>query len=442
MNDPNGLVRFKGKYHAFYQHYPYKPLWGPMHWAHCVSDDLVIWEHLPIALFPDKQYDYHESEGGCFSGSAIVHGDRLFLFYTGCVKDSAQFQCQCMAYSDDGIHFTKYEQNPVIAFPPPDGSRDFRDPTVWKAGDYFYMAVGTQHGNTGRIVLYRSADIYHWEYAGVFYECDPDETEMCECPDISIFGDRALLIFSSIGKRPEKTLYISGSIDYERGKFNAEKTGRPDWGSDFYAPQTFRDDKGRQLLIAWQNSWGNSIPTIDAGWCGQMTLPREIWLGDDMEMLQKPVDELADYIVSESEIQLEASSEWQWLDGANGETLDISMTCSGDDGAVFELYLRCSEDKKQYTKISIDTLSGTLTADKARSGCGPDGSTSAPLGVQEDYTVRVILDNSTLEVFSANGAVSMSCVIFPDSRSKGTAIKASKKANVKLNIKTLGGKNR
>ena len=76
MNDPNGLVFYKGKYHAFFQHYPYAPRWGQMHWGHAVSDDLITWEELDIALFPDREY---EDEGGCFSGSAIVKDDRLWL---------------------------------------------------------------------------------------------------------------------------------------------------------------------------------------------------------------------------------------------------------------------------------------------------------------------------------------------------------------------------
>ena len=96
MNDPNGLVQFRGRYHAFFQHYPHDTVWGPMHWGHAVSDDLIHWEELPIALYPDQEY---ENDGGCFSGSAIVHEDKLYLIYTSVGKELGQ--TQSIAVSED-----------------------------------------------------------------------------------------------------------------------------------------------------------------------------------------------------------------------------------------------------------------------------------------------------------------------------------------------------
>lgn len=111
INDPNGFVYFKGEYHLFYQFNPYESVWGPMHWGHAKSKDLVNWEHLPVALAPDKDYD----KDGCFSGSAIVKDDTLWLMYTGNIvnEDGSVRQVQNMAYSTDGIHFEKIAQNPV-----------------------------------------------------------------------------------------------------------------------------------------------------------------------------------------------------------------------------------------------------------------------------------------------------------------------------------------
>jgi len=109
MNDPNGLVFFRGRYHAFFQHNPHAPAWDTMHWGHAVSDDLLHWEELPIALAPDQWY---EDDGGCWSGSAVVLDDRLYLFYTGVSAELGQ--AQCVAWSDDGLRFHKYANNPVI----------------------------------------------------------------------------------------------------------------------------------------------------------------------------------------------------------------------------------------------------------------------------------------------------------------------------------------
>ena len=110
INDPNGFIQYKGEYHLFYQYYPYDSAWGPMHWGHAKSKDLVNWEHLPVALAPDQEYD----RNGCFSGSAIVKDDQLWLMYTGHIEEEDGVrQVQNMAYSEDGIHFTKIKQNPV-----------------------------------------------------------------------------------------------------------------------------------------------------------------------------------------------------------------------------------------------------------------------------------------------------------------------------------------
>ncbi|MHC3036160.1 glycoside hydrolase family 32 protein, partial [Klebsiella pneumoniae] len=139
MNDPNGLSWFDGYYHAFYQHYPWQPVWGPMHWGHARSRDMVNWEHLPIALAPEGP----EDKDGCFSGSAVVEGNKLALIYTGHkfdgeAKEENLYQVQCLATSTDGIHFER--QGMILDTPR--GVHHFRDPKVWQEGDNWYMVVG------------------------------------------------------------------------------------------------------------------------------------------------------------------------------------------------------------------------------------------------------------------------------------------------------------
>lgn len=113
INDPNGFVYYKEQYHLFYQYHPYDTKWGPMHWGHAVSEDLVHWEYVGVALVPDKAYD----KDGCFSGSALVKDGKLYLMYTGHIIDEETKQIrqvQNIAISEDGIHFEKYRNNPVI----------------------------------------------------------------------------------------------------------------------------------------------------------------------------------------------------------------------------------------------------------------------------------------------------------------------------------------
>ena len=173
INDPNGLVYFKGYYHVFYQHAPdYEVPWGQkMHWGHARTQDFLNWEELPVALFPDKDYDDH----GCWSGTAIVNNDRLYLFYTSRYKLSGseeKIQTVSIAYSNDGIYFKKYDGNPVIDHYPAHGGPDFRDPAVCRVGDIFYcvIASGNPEDKAARLLLYKSDDLFSWDYLGVMSE--------------------------------------------------------------------------------------------------------------------------------------------------------------------------------------------------------------------------------------------------------------------------------
>lgn len=143
INDPNGFIQYKGKYHLFYQYNPYGATWSAMHWGHAESDDLIKWSHLPIALAPSEVYD-DDNNGGCFSGSAVDNDGILTLMYTGTTNnEEGTVQVQCIATSDDGVNFEKFEGNPVILPNFIEGNRDFRDPKVWKEGELWYVVIGT-----------------------------------------------------------------------------------------------------------------------------------------------------------------------------------------------------------------------------------------------------------------------------------------------------------
>ena len=189
INDPNGFSVYKGEYHLFYQYYPYKPVWGPMHWGHVKTRDFIRWERLPVALAPDMPYD----KDGCFSGSAIELPDgRQLLMYTGVREEQQEdgslksCQTQCLAVGD-GVNYEKIEANPVLTakdLPKGGSSEDFRDPKIWREDDGYYAAVGNRPADgSGSILLFRSEDGFHWKYYGCAASNHSQYGMMWECPD-------------------------------------------------------------------------------------------------------------------------------------------------------------------------------------------------------------------------------------------------------------------
>jgi len=186
MNNPNGMVYFNGKYHLFYQYHPYGNTWGPMHWGHAVSTDLMHWETLPVALYPDEH-------GAIFSGSAVVDwnnttgffGDSpgLVAIYTSVdmYPDSDRpRQRQSLAYStDEGTTWIKYEGNPVLSNVE---MTDYRDPKVFWHDETSQWVMVLATGQS--VTIYTSADLKKWEFASDFGSKAGSHDGVWECPDL------------------------------------------------------------------------------------------------------------------------------------------------------------------------------------------------------------------------------------------------------------------
>ena len=276
MNDPNGFSVYKGEYHLFYQYYPYNTIWGPMHWGHVKTKDLVRWEWLPAAIAPDEEYD----NAGCFSGSAVEMPDgRQLLMYTG-VKERQREdgyvesrQMQCVAFGD-GIDYEKYENNPVLTSADlPEGwsAVDFRDPKIWRdeKDDCYYAVVANRTmDGSGAILLYRSADAMHWEMLSVLDRSRNEYGRMWECPDFFMMDDHAILITSpqemlSRGRAYHNgfgNIYLIGSFDRENWKFTRKAVHAIDYGLDFYAPQTLLAPDGRRKLVRHDDPAQGAFP--------------------------------------------------------------------------------------------------------------------------------------------------------------------------------------
>ncbi|MGU8000281.1 glycoside hydrolase family 32 protein [Streptococcus suis] len=286
MNDPNGFIYFRGEYHLFYQFNPYESVWGPMHWGHAKSKDLVNWEHLPVALAPDKDYD----KDGCFSGSAIVKDDVLWLMYTGHIvnEDGTVSQVQNMAFSTDGIHFEKIDQNPVATaegLPEEVIANDFRDPKIFEKDGHYYSVVATKHkDNVGCIVLLSSPNLTDWKFESIFLKGEANQGFVWECPDYFEVDGQEYLIISPMRYQKDgndfininSNIFVTGHVDWDKKVFVADSFKEIDHGHDFYAAQTTEGPEEERIMVAWMHTWGRKLVTNDLGhkWYGQMTLPR------------------------------------------------------------------------------------------------------------------------------------------------------------------------
>ena len=337
MNDPNGFSRYDGEYHLFYQYHPYDSHWGPMHWGHAVSKDLLHWEYRPAALAPDTEYD----RDGCFSGSAVTLPDgRQLLMYTGVSRQMQpdgsvrDVQVQCAA-AGDGTDYEKCAQNPVLTEKdlPEGGSRfDFRDPKLWQKPDGTYgCVVGncTADGD-GRVLLYHSPDGMHWNFKGVLAANNRRFGRMWECPDFFLLDGKAVLLVSPQDMLPQGfeyhngngTLCLIGSYDEAAETFAEEHHQAVDYGIDFYAPQTVLAPDGRRIMIGWMQNWDTcNLHTPDQPWFGQMSLPRELSVKEG-RLYQKPVRELERLRTGQVRYENVTFSDLLRLDGVNGRRVE------------------------------------------------------------------------------------------------------------------------
>jgi beta-fructofuranosidase len=295
MNDPNGPIYWKGRYHMFFQYNPNAAVWGDMHWAHAVSRDMIHWHHLPVALAPTPGWD---DADGCFTGSAVDDHGTATILYTG-VKSSPKDQAtlrdnvnnfrevQCLATSTDPqlLTWNKWKQ-PVIQPPNDPQLTGFRDPFLWREGETWFLGVASGlFKQGGRVLLYRSKDLRQWEYlhpliSGKWTEkvsFNPVESgEMWECPDFFPLEKKHILLYSTAGQ----VIWESGEIDPKELVFHSERRGLLDHGA-YYAQKTQLDAKGNRILWGWIPETRPEAEFSAAGWAGCMALPRILSLDAD-----------------------------------------------------------------------------------------------------------------------------------------------------------------
>jgi len=420
MNDPNGPLFWKGKYHMFYQHNPYAAFHGgatgSIYWGHTFSEDLVHWNHLPIALAPTPG---GPDKDGVYTGCAVDNNGIPTIIYTGIAP-----QVQCIATStDDMITWKKHEKNPVIDSPPEDLElAGFRDPCVWKEKDGWYMLIGSGiKGKGGTALLYRSKDLIDWDYLHPLCIGDEKDTgDMWECPDFFPLGNKHVLLISA---RNYRNLYFIG--EYLGHKFqpeaqgNLDLSGSHDTAGNFYASKNMIDGKGRRLLFGWILEGRSFAAQWASGWSGVLSLPRILSLREDNKLRMEPVPELKvlrgkhhqykDLHITDSSSSLPVDV---W-----GDCLEIIAEFVPGDVKEFGLKVRCSPDDTEQTLIFYNNANKSLNVNRERSSLSPEVVRSEQSGLlelasDETLTLHIFLDKSVVEIF-ANSQACLTSRIYP-----------------------------
>ena len=354
INDPNGFCYFKGKYHVFYQyHEEAHP--GCMSWGHAVSDDLIHFEELEPAIKHDSYYD----KDGSWSGSAFVKDDTLYLMYTGhCCTENGNIQTQNIVISHDGYTFTKYEGNPVISLKdlPEDCTiADFRDPSIFKEGDEYFVLIGNKSKkNVAQMLMYKSKDLLHWEFDKMLISSN-DLGYMLECPSSARIGDKRVLITSPQGLKDKdehfwnvySSVYTVGTPKFE--EIDCFDVKEIDHGLDFYAPHIISDG---DILISWMNIWerNNPMQEMNSSWVNAFTMPRKLSLIDN-KLIQKPLKHFSTHFINPVCFEGKIDEE-QTIENIDGRYKHIHVEFDNDS----DLSIKLLKKDDKYLEIKYENV--------------------------------------------------------------------------------------
>lgn len=434
MNDPNGMVYHNGTYHLFYQYYPDDKIWGPMHWGHATSKDMVAWAEQPIALYPD-------SLGYIFSGSAVVDTKNtsgfgkdgkaplvaIFTHHNPVLEKqkTGKHEYQSIAYSlDDGKTWTKYKGNPVLPNP---GITDFRDPKVswFEPQQKWVMTLATKD----RITFYSSPDLKSWTRESEFGANVGAHGGVWECPDLFPImhdGKQVWVLIVNINpggpNKGSAGQYFLGDFDGKTFKSNSNETKWLDFGADNYAAVTFANTGNRRILLGWMSNWqyANQVPTDP--WRSANTVARELGLrsvGKEMYLTSVPVKELDGInMTTFSEKNLKIKGQTDLTAKAKNNTglfrLDLDTKNTGD----FSIVLGNKAGNEMV--IGYDKASNQYYTDRSKSGKidfekGFAVKHFAPrFATDEKITLTLVADAASVELFADGGLTVMTDIFFPD----------------------------
>lgn len=448
MNDPNGMVYHKGVYHLFYQYYPDSTVWGPMHWAHATSKDLLHWQHQPVALYPD-------SLGYIFSGSAVIDvnntagfgkGAMVAIFthhnVTGERAGRNDFQNQSIAYSlDDGKTWTKYAGNPVIKNP---GIVDFRDPKVmwFEKENKWVMTLATKD----RITFYSSPDLKNWSKESEFGETLGAHGGVWECPDLfplMLNGKKVWVLLVSINpggpNGGSATQYFTGEFDGKSFTPFETETKWMDYGTDNYAGVTYSNTANRRILIGWMNNWQYAQVVPTKKWRGAMTIPRELYLKEvnkKIFLASKPAKEFDEMLVKSStvsNISIKNSYNLSSKLVAKSSLFQLSL----NDITANDFSIVLSNKKGEELLIGYDKATNQYFIDRSKSGSiafetGFAKKHVAPrISTNKNISLKIIADVASVELFADGGLTVMTDIFFPSAPFTSISVRSVKGIMVK-----------
>lgn len=431
MNDPNGMFYKDGVYHLYYQYNPFGSTWGNIHWGHSTSEDLVRWKPEKIVLRPDAW-------GAVFSGSCVVDyqntagfgAGAVIAFYTS-AKPTPQGDCQTqsMAYSlDDGYTFTPYPFNPVLT----SAERDFRDPKVfWHAESerwIMVLAVGQ------KMQIYSSANLKNWTYESEFGEGQGAHGGVWECPD--------LIRLPVKGTKEEKWVLIGNlnpggpsggsATQYFVGSFDGRKFANEsapsvikwmDRGKDHYATVTWSHaPENRKIALAWMSNWeyANEVPS--SPFRNANSVPRDLYLyreKGETYLASVPSEELKTLrgeAVEKGKYEVNGTCDAGTLLPANNGAYEMELTVKNKSAKEFGF--RLSNSKGETLSFSYHPDEGRFSMDRTKSGLTGFSKnfpavTTAPIGKQKLYKLRLFVDKASAEAFDGDGKFAMTNLIFP-----------------------------
>ncbi|MFT3751061.1 MAG: glycoside hydrolase family 32 protein [Agriterribacter sp.] len=447
MNDPNGMVYFNGKYHLFYQHNPDKPVWGPMHWGHAVSTDLVHWEELPIALYPDAL-------GTIFSGSAVIDknntagfgANAMVAIYTShshaMEKDGFdKIETQSIAYSlDEGKTWTKYKGNPVLPNP---GIRDFRDPKVmwYEPAQKWIMTLAV----TDHIDFYSSPDLKNWTKEGEFGKDLGAHGGVWECPDLfplSLNGEEVWVLIVNINpggpNGGSAAQYFTGKFDGHVFTPNETDTKWIDYGPDDYAGITWFNTGDRKIFLGWMSDWryANVVPTEK--WRSANTIARDLGIlkdGGKYLVISKPVKELQQLVATGYTLKNKAAKSFDITSKAGKLKGPALLTFDMEELKSFNIELSNSNGEKIIA--GYDKTTNNYFIDRSSSGKTgfhkefTNKLTAPRLSANKNTDIILVIDDASVELFADGGLSVMTAIFFPESNYTDLTIKSTEKLAIK-----------
>lgn len=435
-NEPHGLVQVDGKYHMYYQRTPNGPFKTKMHWGHLYSEDLVGWENRRDALWPtlEDSDNYGYDMKGIWSGDVVYHEGKGYAFYTSANYDGPIQHSPMISLAiseDDNLEFWD-KKGPIIDAR---DLEDYRDPYIFREGDWWYMIIGAKIDGVGSVDFYRSGDLLSWErqprFTAVPFADMDIQSDVWEMPVFErLSDDKYVLVVNPVGnkvtkydeERPTRPIYWTGK--FKDGQFHPDYLQGKNLDIIFghLSPSVTRTSEGELVGIGIVDERRSQQAQLDAGWAHTFSLPRQWKLMDDTETLgQEPISALEqlrrdDSYLALSDVQVDG------LHALSGSSRQRELMIEVDTDKAADRYgleLGVSADRSEYTRLVYDTRTQTFTLDKTHSSLSDEVEDKAEFVGEYDVSAfgeperfHVYIDGSVIDIFINNSAA-LSFRIYP-----------------------------